>query len=251
MEHPEICMSRKKEVHYFDLNYHRGAKWYEKHFEECKNGKVKAIGEASPLYMYLEEVPKRIYELLPDVKLIFILRNPINRAYSHYFHEVRLGYEDLSFEKAIEIEEERLLLGDIFSKQHYSYKDRGKYIIRIKSFRKYFSNDQMLVLITEDLGQNPEKVMKKIFEFLGVNTNFTSPNWGSKHHKGKIPRIRELDKFKIKIRIRLIRRFINYINLKDYPPMKPQTKEYLTNYFKPYNKELEKFLKINLSGWLK
>jgi len=251
MTHPEICMSRKKEVHYFDLNYYKGVKWYEKHFEECKNGKVKAIGEASPSYMYFEEVPKRIHEFLPNVKLIFILRNPVNRVYSHYWHEVRHTQENLSFEEAIEKEEERLSQGDIFSKIHYSYKDRGKYIIQIKRFKKYFSNDQMLFLMTEDLEQSPEKVMKKIFEFLKVNTNFTDPSWNIKHNEGKIPRIRKLNKLKVKIPIQLIRGFIHYINLKDYPPMKQQTREYLINYFKPYNKELEKFLGRKLDKWNK
>ena len=110
-EHPQICMSEKKEVHYFDLNYHKSLQWYESHFKDCQNKKVKTIGEASPFYMYLREVPERIDETLPDVKLIFILRNPVDRAYSHYWHEVKLGVEYLPFEEAIkrEIAKENLI----------------------------------------------------------------------------------------------------------------------------------------------
>ena len=74
-EHPEIYLSPKKEVHYFDLNYQKGLKWYEKHFKGASS-KYKAIGEASPLYMYLEEVPERIHKTLPDAKLIFITESP-------------------------------------------------------------------------------------------------------------------------------------------------------------------------------
>lgn len=153
--HLEICMSKHKEVHYFDLNYHNDIKWYEKEFIECQNKKVKAIGEASPFYMYLEEVPERINKILPNVKLIFILRNPVNRAYSHYWHEVRLGYESLSFEEAIRIEEERLSGANVFNKQNYSYTDRGKYVIQIKRFSKFFSQKQMLILINEELKKIP------------------------------------------------------------------------------------------------
>lgn len=83
-QHPDVFMSPKKEIDFFDVdkNFEKGLDWYERYFEGYTG--QKAIGEASPLYMYLEKVPKRIAKVIPDVKLIFILRNPVDRAYSHY-----------------------------------------------------------------------------------------------------------------------------------------------------------------------
>ena len=247
-EHPEIYMSEKKEVHFFDLNWNKGLNWYEKHFKVTSG--AKAIGEASPFYMYLEEVPERIHEILPDAKLIFILRNPVDRAYSHYWHEVKLGFEYLTFEEAIKKEEERLSDGTIFSKQHYSYKDRGKYIEQIKRFMKYFSKDQILILLNDDLKKNPVNVMRKVFEFLEVDPNFTSPNWHVPHYVGKQPRIWRLQRLKAKIPISFVHGLIDRANLKPgYPPVGPQIRMKLIEYFKPYNKELEKFLGRKLDNW--
>ena len=261
-EHPEIFMSSKKEVHFFDLNWHKGIKWYEKQFRG--SDRAKAIGEASPLYMYLEEVPERIHEVLPDVKLIFILRNPVDRAYSHYWHEVKNGYEKLSFEEAINVEKERLSNGGIISIRHYSYLDRGKYIEQIRRFKKYFSKDQMLILFTEELRENPEKVMKTLFEFLEVDSNFKSDLWyKKKSNVGKRPRIKEIQFLRGKLheiatyhfpRLSIIIKPLIYgidrINLTPgYPPMNPETRKLLVEYFKPYNKKLEKFLERKLDGW--
>lgn len=249
-EHPEIFMPKVKEVHFFDLNWQRGLKWYEGYFEGVKN--AKAIGEASPFYMYLEEVPKRIYEVLPDVKLIFILREPVSRAYSHYWHEVRLGYESLTFEEAIKMEEERLSTKDIFYRQQYSYKDRGKYVTQLRRYRKYFSDEQMLILLKEELKKDPQKVMKEVFEFLGVNLEFKSPNWYTPHYIGESPRIWRLQQLKSKISSPLLKKLIDWINLKPgYPPINPQTKKSLNEYFKPYNNELERFLGKELTDWYK
>ena len=262
-EHPQIFMSPKKEVHYFDLNYHRGIEWYKKHFKNATS-KHKAIGEASPSYMYFEEVPERIHEVLPDVKLIFILRNPVDRAYSHYWHEVKLGYEWLSFEDAIRVEKERLANEDIINRRHYSYLDRGKYIEQIKRFRKYFSNDQMLILITEELKSNPDFIMQQIFEFLQINPNFKSELWyNRKANIGKKPRIKKLQLIRGRLhRVQTyyfpqLAFFINPIiyaidminSTKGYPKMSSETRKFLVKYFKPYNIKLEKYLGKKLDLW--
>lgn len=253
-QHPEIGMSEKKDVHYFDFNFNEGKKWYEKQFNNCQNNKYKAIGEAPTFYIYLKEAPKRIYELLPNVKLIFIFRNPIDRAYSHYWHEIKGGCEYLSFENAINKEEERLSSGNIFNQQHYSYLDRGKYVIQLKRFKKYFPNEQMLILINKELKENPEKTIKKIYEFLEVDKDFIVPNQHTRKNKGKQPRNWKLQRLKHKLPSNFVGRIFRYaidaINLKEgYPPMKPITREKLINYFKSYNNELEELLGKKLDGW--
>lgn len=153
-QHPEIFMANK-EIHFFDNdeNYKKGIEGYEKFFDGWKG--EKAIGEKTPNYLYYEKAPERIYKLLPDVKLIFVLRNPVDRAYSHYRHNVRIGQETLSFEKAIEKEEERIKNPRL--KKIYSYKDRGKYIIQIKRYAEYFPKSQMLFLLAEDLKDDRKK----------------------------------------------------------------------------------------------
>jgi len=267
-EHPEICMSEKKEVHYFDLNYHKGPQWYESHFKNCQNKKVKAIGEASPLYMYLREVPERIHETFPDVKLIFILRNPVDRAYSHYWHEVKLGVEYLPFEEAIKRENEIISKSNLFNKQNYSYLDRGKYVIQLERFQKYFSKDQILIIFNEDLKKTPEVAMKKVFEFLKVDTSFEKPSWKHKKYNiGYSPRSWRMQKTigwfgshnnilgsivrTIFQNIRHNKFFNNLLFINGYPPMKVETREELLKYFRPYNKRLEKFLEKKLYEWYK
>src|SRR5439155_957892 len=123
-------------------------------------------GEASPYYLFHPRVPKRVRELLPSVKLIVLLRNPCDRAYSHYHHEVRLGVEALPFEAAIEREGERLrgepeklLASDTyysFNHQHYSYLARGVYIDQLLAWRgDLFPKEQLLILRSEDPYANP------------------------------------------------------------------------------------------------
>ncbi|RNI13582.1 hypothetical protein EFE41_03125 [Methanohalophilus portucalensis FDF-1] len=137
--HPEIFMPNK-EVHFFDRNYLKGLEWYKSQFAD-NSVSIKVYGEKCPEYMYLENVPERIYQNFPNIKLIFILRNPLERAYSGYWHEVKNGRENLPFEKAIKKEEERLKSEEAYCKIHCSYIDRGKYIEQLKRFEYYFSKD--------------------------------------------------------------------------------------------------------------
>ena len=115
-QHPCIQRATKKEIHFFDNKYSKGILWYKSHFptlKEKNNFKVKnsqnmLIGEASPFYIFYPHTARRVYEVLPKVKLIAILRNPVDRAYSHYHHIVRNNKENLSFEAAIESEPKRI-----------------------------------------------------------------------------------------------------------------------------------------------
>ncbi len=115
IRHPEIAPALKKEMHYFSINYKFGEQWYRSNFPTNlsrryftkKTGQKLLSGEASPSYLFYPTVPSRMKKVLPDVKLIVILRNPVDRAYSQYHHSRRKGRETLSFEKAIELEEER------------------------------------------------------------------------------------------------------------------------------------------------
>jgi len=251
-EHPDIFMSPKKEVHFFDLdeNYARGLKWYEKHFR--KHHKEHAVGESSPLYMYLEKVPRRIAKTLPEVKLIFVLRDPVTRAYSHYWHAVRRGVEYLTFEESLKVEEERIRKS-FYYRREFSYMDRGKYLIQIKRFLKFFSRKQMIFIISEELRRHQERILTQIYRFLDVDPTFHGTRLHKPWHTGTVPRLWALQKLIHSHplrRIPYIAALVEKVNLKDhYPPMNPKTKEWLASVFQPHNIALARFLNKDLSLW--
>ncbi|MBI4787781.1 MAG: sulfotransferase domain-containing protein [Chloroflexi bacterium] len=181
-QHPQVVRSFAKEVHYFDggLNaridsFQRGPEWYRAHFPLRVMLKPQQItGEATPLYIFNPWVPERISKLLPDVKLIAVLRNPTDRAISHYFHEQRRGREPLSIAEALRAEDERLKpavqRGDFKDDVllHCSYTSRGRYHEQLSRYFKYFARDQLLILSSEELFREPENTLAAVYRFLGI-----------------------------------------------------------------------------------
>lgn len=233
--HPYVRPAFKKEVHFFDYNYEKGISWYRANFPTAfstaylqRIAKHNFItGEASPYYIFHPHSPKRVHEMLPNAKLILLLRNPVDRAYSHYHHEVRQGYETLSFEGAIRGEEARLygelekILEDenyySINYRHYSYLARGVYIDQLKRWKKFFPDKQILILKSEDFFNNPPSVMSKVLEFLGL------PDWHPNTYK-------------------------KYNDGGNYGNMDLAMREYLIDYFAPHNKRLYEGLSVNF-GW--
>jgi hypothetical protein len=178
-QHPDLSMPETKEIHYFDTQYENGTEWYSDFFKKAPREKEKLTGEASPYYIFHPLCPERIACHLPDVKLIALLRNPIDRAYSHFIHQRKLNTEPIgSFEEAIAIEEiriagedEKLILGiKNISVPHrrYSYVNRGFYFNQISRWLRYFPMNQMLFVKSEDLFQNPVPALKEIHDFLNI-----------------------------------------------------------------------------------
>ncbi|MDX2360033.1 MAG: sulfotransferase domain-containing protein [Crocinitomicaceae bacterium] len=168
--HPEIYLPKAKEAHFFDKDerYTKGLDWwYSEFFKNHRN--EKCTGTMTPEYLYYEEVPERIVEHLgTDLKIIIVLRNPIDRAYSHYLMSKRRGYEELTFAEAIEAEPERIKLGE-FERDNYSYIDRGRYSVQIERYTSLFKPDQLLFLSFEnDIKQNIDQTIVRIQEFLGA-----------------------------------------------------------------------------------
>ncbi len=171
-EHPQICMADRKEVHFFNKKkyFRKSPPDYDRYHSYFSNPSVGQItGEATPRYMYCLSASKRIKEYNPEMKLIFILRNPVERAYSHYMMTRKKGKEPFSFSLAIRIEKIRLLLRINRKKNRlYSYADRGFYSKQIRRAMEYFPVEQMLFLRTEDLKLNHTDTLDKVCEFLGV-----------------------------------------------------------------------------------
>jgi hypothetical protein len=178
-QHPQICMpADMKEVHFFDREeMFRGSKPdYDKYHAHFRPGKQHAIiGEASPIYMYWNSAPYRIWSYNPDMKWIVILRNPVERAYSAWNMERKRGLEQLSFADAIAQEAVRCRYALPLQHRVYSYLDRGFYAGQLRRLLNIFGSDKCLVLLNEDLQTDQTATLKRIFRFLQVNDSFTAP----------------------------------------------------------------------------
>jgi hypothetical protein len=179
VRHPDVLAPLGKEIHYFDLHYERGVRWYRGHFPYSRRLRDGALTlDASPYYLVHPQVPRRAFELLPQVKLIALLRNPVDRALSHYQHEVRGGRETLSFAEALDREAERLageeerLRRDpgYYSYNHhrYSYTLRGRYLEQLRRWAEHFPRAQLLVIQSERLFRDPGSVTAEVHRFLGL-----------------------------------------------------------------------------------
>lgn len=176
IEHPLVSPPSTKEVHYFDHAYHRGPGWYRAHFSPADRwGEI--TGESTPYYLFHPLVPERVARDLPESKLIVILRNPIDRAFSHHNHERALGYEELRFEEAIarefdrlEGEEERISEDRYrsFSHQHHSYLSRSRYAEQLERWFLHIDRDRFLILCSEELFEDPGKALREAQQFLGL-----------------------------------------------------------------------------------
>lgn len=175
-----------KGAHFFDTNYSADLDTYRAYFPTAAykwyvkaSRRMDAVtGEGSPYYLAHPHAPYRIAETLPDVKLIALLRDPVERAYSHYHHEVARGFEDLSFDEALEREPTRLA-GEVermradpaynsFAFQHHSYLSRGRYAEQLEVWYSLFPKEQILVLRSEDLFADPERTYIDVLRFLGL-----------------------------------------------------------------------------------
>lgn len=170
-EHPDICWASRKEVHFFDSERDfRGKKprysKYHSFFDPKQCHKV--LGEATPIYMYWYDAPKRIWQYNPDMKLIVILRNPIDRAYSHW-NLTRHRAPGVTFWDAIKNERERCRAALPLQHRYFSYVDRGFYVQQLQRLWTYFDQKQTLIVRNEDFRSAPEQIVLKFCRFLEID----------------------------------------------------------------------------------
>lgn len=168
--HPHIYMPPEKELDFFikEKNFHRGRDWYKSRF----NNKYKLNGEASPNYTkahLFRGVPKRLYEQLPNVKLIFLYRDPIKRAYSHYIHNLAIGTETKGVSEGID--------------QKSNYIKTSLYYWQLQFFLDYFNEDQLLVVNSEELRNNRKKTLREIYKFLDIEYYYDERLFEKKRHQ--------------------------------------------------------------------
>jgi hypothetical protein len=173
-QHPQIEMSQKrKEVNFFveGFNWHRGGDWY----REFWAGNTPVRGESSTRYAMHDRypgVPARIAGLLPDVKLVYAVRDPIERLLSQYVHDVDDNQEHRSFEQLLSAPNRQLSLGN------------GCYHQQLRQYLDYFPAESIHVISCEDLATDPQRAMKPLLQFLGVDAGFSHADWGVKHNDG-------------------------------------------------------------------
>jgi hypothetical protein len=250
--HPEIFMPDVKEVNFFfhDNHYRRGVDYYRSVFAEAP-ARARAVGEASPGYICKPGVARRIHELLPEVKLVAVLRNPVDRAYSQYWDNRRFLAEPLSFEQAMDV-----ALTPDYRHGKRGYFSRGVYIEQLANYLELFGREQLLVLIFEDLKQDPEATFERCFEFLGVEPGFRCPEmtqasnsamtWDNPVHAfflehNRYQRYVPRHWIKQACRGPLVKR--------RYSAMSAEARERLLAFYRPYNRRLEEFLGRELPAW--
>jgi lipopolysaccharide transport system ATP-binding protein len=180
--HPQLSASREKEVHYFDMNFHRGAVWYARQFVRPKRTANRGMTrpfESSPYYLFEPRVPSRIRDLVPEARIVVTLRDPVDRAFSHYHNNRRLGREALSFEEAIDAEDRRLageeerLLADAgyvsLVHKRYSYLRRGLYAEQLDRWMRHFPQSQIHVVDASRLFADPAAVLAEVLAFLSLD----------------------------------------------------------------------------------
>lgn len=164
--HRQIYLPTCKEVHYFTLNYNKPITWYEEHYQNSKWWHKK--GDITPYYLYHPRAAERIHKLLPNAKLIVLLRNPIERTISQFYHSKRNGFEKLEIYDALKAEKDRLKNGGEYSQQKHSYVSRSMYVEQLEAYEKVFRKNRMLILKSEDLFEKSTEIIRRIEKFLGV-----------------------------------------------------------------------------------
>jgi len=217
-----------KTSHYFEENWHRGEAWYRSHFPtdakraamQRKYGAPPKAGEAAPLYMFHPLAPQRVHDLIPDVRLIVLLRDPVERAYSHWKERTTEGKETLGFAEALDAEHDRTagerekLVADpnLFSEAYdwYTYRARGRYLEHLEPWLELFPREQLLIMSSERFYGEPAASYARILEFVGLPPH-------------------DLGRYEV-------------YNDRKSSPMDPAVRAELTAYYRPYNEALEERL---------
>ncbi len=184
-QHPDIGMAEPKEAHAFDHEDYANAwtdelldEYYGAYFTHLVN--ETQLGEATPIYGYLADAPQRIGRWQPKMKIIFILRDPVERAWSHYQMAVSSGFENLPYWLALLVEPLRLWLcasplAPHSAVRENSYRSRGLYGKQLRRYLSVFPREQVLVVRSEDLAQSHDQTLSDVFSFLGVSESVSVP----------------------------------------------------------------------------
>ncbi|NES04497.1 MAG: tetratricopeptide repeat protein [Okeania sp. SIO2F4] len=217
IQHPQILPAIKKEIDFWSFYFHRGLDWYRAHFPAIPESEKFLTGEASPSYFDAPDIPARLFHFFPKIKLIVLLRNPVDRTISNYYHEVRSNAENMSVEEVINSRLEKLIkISSSLVKEKDYWNYQGDYIASsvyldwLKKWLNIFPREQLLILPSEEFYSDPKTTMKQVFNFLGLQDyqiqNYPKLNSGS------------------------------------YSSISESLRQKLNDYFQPHNQRLEEYL---------
>lgn len=174
--HPEIVMSEKKEIKFFvkEKNYWRGLEWYQSHFNPGETG---ISGEASTDYAKFPRfrgVPQRMHAVIPDAKLLYILRDPVERIVAHYVHYYANCRENRTFAEA---------LAELDGNH---YVEVSKYYMQLEQYLPYYSEENILILDSDELKNARQQTLRKVFRFLGVDPTFYAADYTKLFHASSV-----------------------------------------------------------------
>ena len=252
-QHPSICVADPKEPDYHTANQGKGEAWYRRCFSDpdgtvCVDASTSYASAPVPgPFPYklecdkLRGVPGRIHRARPDAKIIYLLREPIGRTYSAYYHNVRAGWETRSFRQAIS--------------ENADYLSASDYVAQIQLYREFFSQESLLALLFEDLVKAPEETARRCFRFIGLtdsvplqlerarNAGFVFTGFGR-----TLQRIGVMDLLSAFTPQRLKDMAAPLVSRK-IPPMAAEDRKFLKDYFDPKNRELARVTGLNLDKW--
>jgi hypothetical protein len=251
-EHPQIFMPLE-EIRYFSFNYEKSIEWYHEFFDGVGSNKVK--GEKSPSYIYANNAPQRIFNYNQNMKIIFVLRDPIDRAYSNYKMRLRGGDASGNIEKEMSTGS-RIV-------------DIGLYYKHISRYLKYFDIEDIKILIFEDVKNNPKKLFSNVCSFLGVDDGFEPSNLNEKYGGSRpLPKFRDVWKMVVNASMYMSRkskkiasvleyvrksRVVEYIHRinsgEKYPKISNEKREELKSYYKHDVNKISEMLERELK-WL-
>jgi len=216
ISHPRIIPPIKKEMDFWSWKFNGSVDWYRAHFPPIPEEGNFLTGEASPSYFDYREAPSRLSNAFPKIKLILLLRNPVDRAVSQYHQWKRLNWENRSMEEAFNSDLEKLTVRkiDVWHKE-LNYLARGIYLEFIKEWLQVFPREQLLVLSSEEFYQKPAESTDKVFAFLGLPGH----------------RLPEYETF----------------NAGKYSPISESMRRRLSDFFRPHNQRLEECLDMKFN----
>lgn len=261
-EHPDGFVMPDKEAHFFDLDerWALGVDWYRERFSEHRG--QRAVGEATPNYLAAPRAIDRMASVVPNARLIAILRNPVDRAYSQYWHwRIRLARERRSFPEAIEqelgegAEQDRGV--DARNEQGPRYVADGVYLPQLLRVCERYPRESLLVLLLEDLEEQPAATFACVCRFLGIDDAVAPAKLGSVVNPHVQPRFERLWRLMYERRLwrhiprRLLPAVLHVITRPagHYPPMEPALRKRLTRHFAEPNAALSEWLGRDLGSW--
>ena len=246
-EHPNIMPGSLKAFFFFQNITNNTTSFYRSQFPIKRKNLITCDSTSS--YFVHPLIPARVHKLLPSAKLIVVLRNPVERAYSEFHYTVTLGSElTENFEDVIKSELKRIEIGNKkpelkientnYNHFAFSHLRDGLYVQHLERWLKFFPNEQLLVLHTKDLSTNFDNTLAKTFEFL----NLPKYQIENRIEKNKIDKIRPLAGHEQNVYKNIDSKTRTLFNVQNYPEMKPETKKFLQDFFRPHNEKLFKMI---------